>query len=41
MITPNLIVLKIIEWIADRLGFDLDLREERIVGPLDEEDIAD
>ena len=39
MITPNLIVLKIIGWIADRLGIDLDLREGHIVDPLDEHEV--
>jgi hypothetical protein len=41
MIIPNIFVLKVIGWIADRLGFDLDLRVERIVESLDEEEVVE
>jgi hypothetical protein len=41
MIFPSDTLLRLVNWIANRLRFDLDLREESIVGPLDEEEIAD
>jgi hypothetical protein len=41
MITPDSAVLKVMEWIANRLGFDLDLRDEGIVDALDEQEVID
>ena len=41
MIFPNSIVFRVMDWIADRLGFDLDLRADGIVDSLDEEEIAE
>jgi len=36
MIFPSTTLQRLIDWIADRLGFDLDLREDRLLDPLDE-----
>jgi len=39
MIPPNTALLRFMNWIAVRLGFELDLREEGIVDSLDEQEI--
>jgi len=41
MIFPNNTVLGVIDWIAKRLGFDLDLRKEGIVDSLDEQEVIE
>jgi hypothetical protein len=41
MIIPNETVLGVMDWIANRLGFDLDLREDGIVDSLDEEEVVE
>jgi hypothetical protein len=41
MIFPNDTALKLMEWIATRLGLDLDLLDEGIVGSLDEEEVVE
>jgi hypothetical protein len=40
MIFPSTTVLRLVDWIADRLGIDLDLREEHILDPLDEHEVS-
>lgn len=39
MILPNTLLLRFMDWIADRIGIDLDLREEGIVDSLDEQEV--
>ena len=41
MIPPNTALLRFMNWIADRLGFELDLREEGIVDSLDEQEVVE
>jgi len=41
MILPGTTLLRIMNWIADRLGFDLDLQEDRIMDPLDEQEVSE
>ena len=41
MILPGATLLRFIDWIADRLGLDLDLQEDRIMDPLDEREVSE
>ena len=41
MILPGTTLLRVMNWIADRLGFDLDLHEDRIMDPLDEQEVSE
>jgi hypothetical protein len=41
MIFPSTALLRLINWIADHLGFDLDLREDHIIDPLDEQEVIE
>ena len=41
MILPGTTLLRIMNWIADRLGFDLDLQEDRIMDTLEEEEVVE
>ena len=41
MIPPNTALLRFMNWIAVRLGFELDLREEGIVDSLDEQEVVE
>ena len=41
MITPDSAVLKIMGWIANRLGFDLDLQEDGFFDSLEEREITE
>jgi len=41
MIPPNTALLRFMNWIADRLGFELDLQEDRIMDPLDEQEVSE
>lgn len=34
-------LLRLMDWIADRLGSDLDFREDHIIDPLDEQEVAE
>ena len=34
-------MLRLMEWIVERLDFELDLSDDRIVDPLDEQDVAE
>jgi hypothetical protein len=41
MIPLNTALLRFMNWIADRLGLELDLREEGIVDSLDEQEVVE
>ena len=41
MIPPNTALLRFMNWIVDRLGFVLDLEEDRIMDPLDEHEVSE
>ena len=41
MIPPNTALLRIMNWIVDRLGFVLDLEEDRIMDPLDDHEVSE
>ena len=41
MIPPNTALLRFMNWIAGRLGLELDLREEGIVDSLDEQEVVE
>ena len=41
MIPPNTSLLRFMNWIAVRLGLELDLREEGIVDSLDEQEVVE
>ena len=41
MIIPGTTLLRFMNWIADRLGLDLDLQEDRIMDPLDEREVSE
>lgn len=34
-------LLRLMDWIAGRLGSDLDFREDHIIDPLDEQEVAE
>jgi len=40
MIPPNTALLRFMNWIAGRLSFDLDLQGDRIIDPLDEDEVS-
>jgi len=41
MIFPGTALLRFMNWIADRLGFDLELEDDRIMDPLDEHELSE
>jgi len=41
MIPPATALLRFMNWITDRLGLELDLREEGIVDSLDEQEVVE
>ena len=41
MILPNSMLFRFVDWIADHLGLDLKLGEDRILDPLDEHEIVE
>ena len=41
MIFPGTALLRFMNWIADHLGFDLDLQDGRIMDPLDEHEVSE
>ena len=41
MIPPNTALLRFMNWIADHLGLDLELDEDRIMDPLDEHEVSE
>lgn len=41
MIPPITALLRIMNWIVDRLGFVLDLEEDRIMDPLDDQEVSE
>ena len=41
MIPPNTALLRFMNWIADHLGLDLELHEDRIMDPLDEGEVSE
>ena len=41
MIFPGNTILRLMEWIAERLDFELDLSDDRIVDPLDEHEVTE
>jgi hypothetical protein len=38
---PGYTMLRLMEWIAERLDFKLDLSDDRIVHPLDEQEVTE
>lgn len=41
MIFPVTTLLRFMNWIAERLGLDLDLQKDRIMDPLDEREVSE
>ena len=39
MIVPGTVLLRLMDWIVNHLGFGLDFREGGVVGPIDELEI--
>jgi len=41
MIFPGTALLRFMNWIADHLGFDLDLQDDSIMDTLEEEEVVE